>query len=206
MSKKTIEWGTETITFVNEVADAARGVGIPGIGLIGRFAQGYYDRSLLKRFERFCEYIELDEELLAKLQSNEDYANCFYSILETIRRTHSKLGILTVALLYRDHYKNPEVIIPAVRSFAEIDDATINAFIVLYESIPIGQNYTALQEEVDGETQFHRLYREAVDLINRNIFLQSASASMSANMPIQAMIWDHTKMYYEYCKKAKEHA
>jgi hypothetical protein len=204
MENKKIEWGMEAVQLGSEVANLASGVGIPGIGLIGKFAQGFYNRYMISRFDNFCNNVEIDEELIQKIQDNENYSNCFYSVLETVRKTHSKLGLTALALLYKDHWDNAKILTPAMRSFSEISDEIILAFISLYESIPEDKNYLELSETDGKEKVFHHLYEEAVELIGRGFFVQSAYSSMHANMPIQGMKFDHTDLYYRYCVRAKE--
>ncbi len=205
MENDKINWGIEAIQLANEFAGMAKDVGIPGIGLVGRFTQHFYSKYLVSRFSKFTEDANVDEKLLHKIIENENYSNCFYSILETVRRTHSKLGLMVLALMYKDFWNNDEIIIPAMRSFAEISDKTINTFIELYESIPDEKNYLELYKIIDGGKVFHTKYDEAVELINRNIFIQSSYSGMAANMPIQGMKWDSTEMYYKYCKEAKKY-
>lgn len=204
MQNEKIEWGIEVAQLASEVADAAEGIGVPGLGLIGKFAQEFYNRHLVKRFSDFCENAEIDEDLLEKIQENENYSNCFYSVLETVRKTYSKLGLIVLALLYKDYWNDKKVLIPAMRSFSEISDQVILVFIELYESIPEDKDYVDLYETKDRERAFHHLYQEGVELIVRNIFLQSSHAAMHANGPIQGTRWEHTDLYYKYCIKARE--
>ncbi|MCC5609979.1 hypothetical protein LC612_25200 [Nostoc sp. CHAB 5834] len=204
MQNKKIEWGIEIAQLASEVADSAEGIGVPGLGLIGKFAQEFYNRHLIKRFSDFCKNAEIDEDIIEKIQEEENYSNCFYSVLETVRRTHSKLGLITLALLYKDYWNNEKVLIPAMRSFSEISDQVLLAFIELYESIPKDKDYVDLYEIKDGERLFHHLYQEGVELIIRNIFLQSSHAAMHANGPIQGTRWEHTDLYYKYCIKARK--
>jgi hypothetical protein len=202
---KNIDWTKEALQAISEVADVAKDSGFPGISLAGKIVETFYDRYLINKFQDFCNFIELDRELLEKIQEKEDYVNCFYSILETFRRTHSRLGIVTLALLYREYWDKPEILIPAYRAFAEIDDATIEAFIELYDSIPDGEKFLSLRVKKEGVEIFHPLYIHAVELINRNIFVHSIYTSMDSNMPIQGMKYEHTDLYYKWCKEAKQH-
>lgn len=205
MENKKIEWGMEALQLANEIADATKDVGIPGIGIIGKFAQVFYNKHLVARFGNFCKNAKVDEDLISKIQNDENYSNCFYSVLETVRKTHSKIGLTVLALIYKDYWNNSEIIIPAMRSFSGISDNTILSFIELYESIPEEKNYIFLMEG-EGESKiFHHLYRDAVELINRNIFLQSSSMQAYDNAPIQGMKWDHTDLYYKYCIEAKKY-
>lgn len=204
MENEKISWSIEAIQLTNELAGMAKDIGVPGIGLVGRFTQHFYSKYLLSRFDKFARDANLDEELLEKLLKNESYSNCFYSVLETVRRTHSQLGLIVLALIYKDYWNDPDIIVPAMSSFSEISDSTINAFIELYDSIPEDKNYLELHLIIDGEKVFHNRYKEAVELINRNIFIQSAYSGMAANMPIQGMKWDNTEMYYKYCTEAKK--
>ncbi len=205
MGNEKIEWGMEAVLLGSEIADVTKDIGIPGIGLIGKFAQTFYNKYLITRFGNFCKNAKIDYDLIKKIQNNENYSNCFYSVLETVRKTHSKLGLTAIALIYKDYWNNDEVLIPAMRSFSEISDRTILSFIELYESIPEDKNYIELSEIENGEKVFHHLYQDAVELINRNIFLQSAYTSINANMPIQGMKWGHTDLYYKYCINAKKY-
>lgn len=202
MQNEKIEWGKEAAQFASEVSDAAKDVGIPGIGLIGKFAQTFYANWMKSRFEDFCKNAEIDEDLIKKVQNDEGYSNCLYSALEAVRRTHSKIGLTALALLYKDYWSNEKILIPAMRAFAEISDQTVLAFIELYESIPEGKDYIVLSEVKDGEKVFHHLYTDAVELINRNVFMQSTYTSMNANMPIQGTRFEHTDLYYKYCVEA----
>jgi len=204
MENDKISWGMEAIQLTNELAGMAKDVGVPGVGLLGRFTQHFYSKYLLSRFDKFIKDANVNEELLEKVIKNENYSNCFYSVLETVRRTHSKLGLIVLALIYKDYWNNDDIIVPAMSSFAEISDSTIDTFIELYESIPEDKNYLELHLIIDGNKVFHDKYKEAVELINRNIFIQSSYSGIAANMPIQGMKWDNTVMYYKYCKDAKK--
>jgi hypothetical protein len=204
MQNENFEWGKEALQTANDLAELTEHSGIPGIGLLGKFVQKFYDYYLKQRFEEFCQTAQVDSSLIAKIQENEDYSNCFYSILETVRRTHSKLGLTALALLYKDYWNDEKILIPAMRSFAEISDQVLLGFIELYESIPEDKNHINLYLEKDGQDVFHPLYQEAVELINRNIFLHSSHASMHASAPIQGIRWNHTDLYYRYCVKARD--
>lgn len=198
-----IEWGKEILQAGSDIAEIGKDAGIPGIGLLARFTQTFYNSHLEKRFEKFISDAELDAEMIEKISNDETYSNCFYSILECIRQTHSKTGVIAVALIYKEHWKDEPYLIAANRSFSQISDKTIDAFIALYESMPEEQDYLELTIKKDGESQFHNLYNEAVELISRNFFVGSIGASMVANGPMQGMKWEHTDSYYHYCKRAK---
>ncbi|ADP96732.1 hypothetical protein ABWH88_05275 [Marinobacter adhaerens] len=204
MSQKKFEWGKEVLQAGNDVAGLAKDVGIPGIGLLARFAQEFYDTHLQRRFERFVSDAEIDEEFIESILDNETYSNCFYAVLEATRQTHSRIGLTALALIYRDHWKDEDYLIAAVQAFSQISDKTILAFIELYESIPSDENWLSLKMKKDEEEQFHDLYNEAVELIRRNFFVMSTYGSMHANAPVQGMKWHHTDSYYSYCVKAKE--
>ncbi|WP_429055208.1 hypothetical protein [Aeromonas veronii] len=173
------------------------------ISYLGKFAQSFYNDYLNKRFESFCNKAEVDEELINKISVNEDYSNCFYATLETVRQTHSQLGVKALALIYKDHWNDPDFLIPAMRAFNQVSNLTLLAFMELYESIDAGKDYLELKVIQDGEKQFHPRYNEAVELIYRNFFVQSVSASMVENGPMQGMKWHHTDAYYDYCVMAK---
>lgn len=204
MQNSNFEWGKEILQTTNDLAELAEYTGVPGVGLLGKFLQNFYDYCLRQRFEDFCKTAQIDNDLIREIQENEDYSNCFYSILETVRRTHSKLGLTALALLYKNYWNDEKVLIPAMRSFAEISDQVLIAFIELYESIPEGEKHINLYAEKDGQEVFHPLYQEAVELINRNIFLHSSHTSMHASAPIQGIRWGHTDLYYRYCIKARD--
>lgn len=203
MEVKSIEWGKEILQTGSDVAELAKDVGIPGVGLLAKFAQCFYNKHLHKRFEKFVSDAEIDGELITKILGNETYANCFYAILETIRQTHSKIGVVALALIYKDRWNDEEFLIGAARAFSQINDKTINAFISLYESIPPDQSHLDLMVRKNGEGHFHNLYNEAVELIGRNFFVTSTGAYMHENGPVQGMKWDHTNIYYNYCLAAK---
>lgn len=199
-----IEWGKEIAQAGSDISEIGRDVGIPGVGLLARFAQTFYDSHLQGRFEKFISDAEIDEQMIKKISADETYSNCFYSILESVRQTHSKVGIVALALIYKENWDNEAYLIAASRSFTQITDTVIIAFIELYESMPADKNYLELVVQKDGDQQFHSLYREAVELISRNFFVSSIGASMVANGPMQGMKCDHTESYYNYCKKAKD--
>ena len=203
MQNKKIEIGKEIIQATSDVADLAKDTGIPGIGLLATFAQHFYDKHLQKRFAFFLSDAEVDSKMIENIIENEDYSNYFYAVLETIRQTHSKIGVIALALIYKDHWNDEEYLVAAMRSFSQISNKTIDAFILLYESIAPDKNYLFLQKQKENQTQFHDLYNEAVELISRNFFVMSAGTSMQANGPVQGMKWDHTDSYYKYCKAAK---
>lgn len=197
--KPLIEFFTECFQYANELAKDSR---IPGVGLVGYFAQHFFDMYLRSRFQKFVDAVGIDVDFLNKVVNDENYSNCLYSALETVRRTHSKIGLAVIAMIYKDHWNNPDFLIPAVKAFAEISDKTVKTFVKLYESIPEEKGFLELTEYKDGEKFFHSDYNEAVELIIRNIFVQTSYTGMAQNMPIQGMIWDHTKEYYRYCKDA----
>ena len=200
---KKIEWGKEVAQTGSDIAELAKDVGVPGIGLVARFAQHFYDKHLQKRFEKFVSEAEIDQELIDRILCDEAYSNCFYAVLETVRQTHSRIGNNALALIYRDHWNDESYLIGAMQSFSQISDKTIEAFVTLYESIPAEQNHLILKVQKDGESRFHDLYNEAVELIRRNFFVMSTGAGMHANGPVQGMKWVHTNSYYDYCQSAK---
>lgn len=203
MSEKKIKWGKEIVQTGSDIAELAKDVGIPGIGLVARFAQHFYDKHLQNRFEKFLSEASVNEDLIDKILSDEDHSNCFYAALETVRQTHSKIGIIALALIYRDHWNNESYLVGAMQSFAQISDKTIDAFLVLFEGIPAETDYLYLGIQRNGEDCFHELYNEAVELIRRNFFVMSTGTSMHNNGPVQGMKWNHSDSYYAYCKAAK---
>lgn len=202
IESKAIEKIVIGAEYVNELAKDS---GVPGIGLVGHFSQVFYNKYLASRFEKFAHDAEVNEKMLNDILEDENYSNYFYSTLETVRRTHSKLGLIALALLYRDYWNDADVLIPAMRAFAEISDETIKAFIEFYESIPLEGKELDLIIHKGDENFFHPKYNEAVELIHRNFFVQSSAPDfMATNGPIQGMKWDHTDLYYKYCKLAIE--
>tara|TARA_R110002073_G_scaffold336369_1_gene532567 strand:- start:599 stop:1213 length:615 start_codon:yes stop_codon:yes gene_type:complete len=199
MSDKNRDWLKELATTANEISEA----GVPGIGLLAKFAAQFHTKQLEKRFEKFIEASEIDDSLLEKVIENEDYSNFLYSTLETVRQTHSKLGLAALALIYKDHWNHEEFLIDALRAFSQVSDKTLLSFIELYESIPEDKDYLELKVRKDGAGHFHDQYKEAVELIGRGFFVQSDGSGIHANGPIQGMKWDQTREYYEYCKEAK---
>jgi len=203
---KKIEWGKEIIQAGSDVASLANDSGIPGIGLLAKFVQVFYDKHLQKRFEKFLSDSEIDGEMMHRICEDENYSNYLYAALETIRQTHSKVGIIALALIYKDHWDDGAYLMAATRAFSQISDKTIDAFISLHESIPTDRNYLVLKVQKDGEGHFHDLYNEAVELISRNFFVLSTSSVVHANGPVQGMKWNHTDSFYEYCQAAKARA
>lgn len=203
MSNDKIEWGKEIVQTGSDIAEMAKDAGIPGIGLVARFAQTFYDKHLQKRFEKFVSEADIDEDLINKVASDESYSNCLYAALETVRQTHSKIGVVALALIYKDKWNDEKYLIQAMQSFSQISDTTINAFISLYDSIPKDKNYLALKVIKDRNEDFHDHYNEAVELIRRNFFVMSTGAGMWANGPVQGMKWEHTDTYYAYCQAAR---
>jgi hypothetical protein len=203
MSGKKFEWGREVVQAGSDIAEMAQEAGIPGIGLVARFAQSFYERQLQKRFGKFVTEAEVDQSLIEKILTDETHSNCFYAVLETVRQTHSKIGLSALALIYRDHWNDESYLIGAMQSFSQISDKVIEAYIDLYEAIPVDQDYLVLKVQKDGEGHFHDLYNEAVELIRRNFFIMSTGAGMHANGPVQGMKWTHSDTYYNYCKAAK---
>ena len=86
--KKLIEISTECFQYANELAKDS---GVPGIGLVGYFSQHFFDIYLRSRFQEFVDAVGIDVEFLNKVVEDENYSNCLYSALETVRRTHSKI-------------------------------------------------------------------------------------------------------------------
>ena len=203
MNSNSIEWGKEIVQFGSDIAGLTKDVGIPGVGLLARFGQHFYEKHLQQRFEKFVSDAEIDQELLSKIISDETYSNCFYAVLEAVRQTHSKIGLVALALIYHDYWNNEAFLIGAMYSFSQISDQSIEAFIALYESIPADQDYLDLCVHKDGERYFSDLYNEAIELIRRNFLAMTAGTMVAANYPIQGMKYSLSKVYYEYCQKAK---
>lgn len=204
MSKNKFDWGIKAFQATSDVAELATGAGVPGSGLIVSFSQFFYDKYLQKRFKKFITEAEVDQELIDEICNDEAYSNCFYAVLETVRQTHSKIGVSALALIYREHWNDESFLISAMESFSRISDNTIEAFISLYQELPADRRYLDLML-VEGEQRvFHPLYNEAVELIRRNFFVMTrASGGMTANGPIQGMVGEHTRSYCEYCVAAK---
>ena len=132
-----------------------------------------------------------------------NYSNCLYSSLETVRRTHSKLGLAVLALIYRDYWNKPDFLISAMRAFAEISDNTIRFFIKSYELMVKDDGILNLFNIHKMENDFYAGYKEGVELINRGFFLQTTAMRLGSNSPIQGTVWENTKIYYKYCKEAE---
>ncbi|MBA0219755.1 hypothetical protein H4F33_17685 [Pectobacterium brasiliense] len=203
MKKDKFEWGKEIVQTGSDVAALANDVGIPGIGLVAKFVQHFYDKQLQKRFEKFISDADINKDLLDKIAEDETYSNCFYAILEAVRQTHSKIGLVALALIYRNHWNDEQYLIAAVQAFSQISDATINSFISLYEEISDDEGYLILRVSNEEGNSFHEYYNEAVELIRRNFFVLSTGSGMHANGPVQGMKWFHTESYYTQCKLAK---
>lgn len=204
MQNKKIEWGKEIAQAGNEAAQLAKDAGVPGIGLLAKFAQHFYDKHLHRRFERFLSDAEIDDEMIEKILTDEAYSNCFYGALEAVRQTHSRIGVAALALIYKEHWNDEIYLMSALRAFSQISDNTLEAFISLYESIPAESDQLVLKVSKSEQTYFHDLYNEAVELISRNFFVTSVGAGMlTTNGPVQGMKWGHTESYYRYCQAAK---
>jgi hypothetical protein len=203
MSKTKNDIAKEFIQAGNDIAGLAADVGIPGIGLVTKITEIFYEKHLSKRFENFIKNSEIDIDIISKIQNDDDHMNRLYAVLETVRQTHSKIGLTALALIYRDHWNNEDYIIGALQSFSQISDKVINAFMVIYDAIPPEQDFLdLLNYSIDG-TEFNDLYNEAVELIRRNFFVMSTGpGGVYMNGPIQGMKWKHTASYYEYCKSA----
>ena len=115
MHDKKIEWGKEIVQAGSDIATLAKDVGIPGIGLLAKFAQRFYDKHLQKRFAKFLSDAEVNEEMINKISADENYSNYFYAALETVRQTHSKIGVVALALIYKDHWNDEAYLIAAMR-------------------------------------------------------------------------------------------
>ena len=205
MSNKKIECAKEIAQTVSDVAELAKDAGVPGIGLLATFTQNFYKQHLNKRFSKFLSDAAIDHGMVEKILENEDYTNHFYAVLETVRQTHSRIGVVALALIYKDHWNDEDYLVAAMRAFSQVSDRTLKAFMSLYDSIGADKNYLELRVRKGDEDHFHDLYNEAVELIGRNFFVLSSSAIMHANGPIQGMKWTHTESYYSYCLKATEY-
>lgn len=204
MKKDKFEKSLKALEASSEVAEAVAGLGIPVVGTLVGFAKLFYDNFLQKRFVKFLAEAEVDQNFIEQICNKEKYATCFYAALETVRHTHSKIGVSALALIYHDHWDDESFLISAVESFSRISDKAIDAFITLYEELPADRHYLDLIVLEGEERLFHPLYNEAVELIRRNFFVMTrASGGMTPNGPIQGMAGDHTKSYYDYCVAAK---
>lgn len=204
MDKNNLNWGLKGFQFGSDLAEIAVGSGIPGVGTIVGFSRFFYDKYLQGRFEKFLTEAEVNQELIDKICDDEVYANCFYAALETVRQTHSKIGVSALALIYREHWNDESYLIDAMESFLRISDKSIEAFITLYEAIPADRNYLELMIVKGEDRFFDPRYNEAVELIRRNFFVMTrASGGATPNGPIQGMKASHTSSYYEYCVAAK---
>lgn len=205
MNNKKIARGMDVVQAGSDLSQLAQETGVPGVGLLGRFAQHFYQRHLQKRFETFASEAAVDQSMIDMILSDENYSNYFYATLETVRQTHSKVGLAALALIYKEHWNDEDYLMAATRAFSQVSDKTLNAFISLYDSIPQDSATLELRVKARGdEYVFHNLYNEAVELIARNFFVLSTGATMHANGPVQAMKWEHTDSYYAYCVKAKQ--
>lgn len=198
MNNKNIENFSILAQYANELAKDS---GVPGIGLVGHFSQAFYNKYLASRFEKFAKDAEVDERMINDILENENYSNYFYSALETVRRTHSKLGLIALALLYKDYWDNADILISAMRAFAEISDKQILSFVELYESIPKGEDEVNLYRK-DGGEFYRRVYADFVDLVGRGFFGQFTSSRLGSGLPIEGRKWAQSDLYYKYCKKA----
>lgn len=198
IESKAIEKIVIGAEYVNELAKDS---GVPGIGLVGHFSQIFYNKYLASRFEKFAQDAEVNEQMLNDILEDENYSNYFYSTLETVRRTHSKLGLKALALLYKDYWNDADVLIPAMRAFAEISDKQILSFVELYESIPEEKNEVNLYRN-DGGSFFNRVYVDFVDLVGRGFFGQVISSRVGSGHPIEGKKWEKSDLYYKYCKLA----
>lgn len=194
-----IDGSTELAQYVNELA---RDSGVPGVSLVGHFCHFLFDKYLESRFKKFLEGASVDEVFLRKIVNNEDYLNCLYSSLETVRRTHSKLGLTALTLIYKDYWDKPDFLISAMRAFAEISDNTIRTFVELYESVAPKDGIIDLFDIKAKDGDFNSGYKEGVELINRHFFLQTTCMRLGDNNPIQGTVWKNTEIYYKYCKEA----
>ena len=194
-----IDVATELAQYANELA---KNSGLPGVSLVGHFCHVFFDKYLESRFRKFLEDASVDSAFLLKIVNNEDYSNCLYSSLETVRRTHSKIGLTVLALIYKDYWDKPDFLLSAMRTFAEISDNTIRAFIALYESVSPKEGIMDLSDIKIKDGDFYSGYKEGVELINRNFFLQTTCMRLGNNSPIQGTVWKNTKIYYKYCKEA----
>lgn len=190
------------IELAQYASELAKGSGVPGIGLVGLFSRFFFDMYLESRFKKFFEDASVDDAFLRKIMKNEDYSNCLYASLETVRRTHSKVGLVSLALIYKDYWNQPDFLISAMRSFAEISDNTIRTFIELYESVVPKDGILNLIDVKKVDSDFYSGYKEGVELINMHFFLQTTCARLGENNPIQGTIWKNTGIYYKYCKEA----
>lgn len=170
-----IDFAIELVHYANELVDDS---GVPGVGLVGHFSRIFFDKYLESRFKKLLDATSVDDAFLLKIVKNEDYSNCFYSSLETIRRTHSKLGLAALALIYKDYWDKPDFLISAMRAFAEISDNTIRTFIELYESVVPKDGVLDLFDIKAKDGDFYSGYKEGVELINRHFFLQTTCARL----------------------------
>lgn len=194
-----IDISTEIAQYVNELAKDS---GVPGVSLVGHFCHVLFDKYLESRFKKFLEDASVDAAFLLKIVNNDDYLNCLYSSLETVRRTHSKIGLTALALIYKDCWDKPDFLISAMRAFAEISDNTIRTFIELYESVTPKDGVMDLFDIKAKGGDFYSGYKEGVELINRHFFLQTTCMRVGNNNPIQGTVWKNTEIYYKYCKEA----
>jgi hypothetical protein len=98
VKKSTLETVKDAIQGVAEVAS------VPGSGLVVLGAQQVFDAILRKRFDAFLRNANVDQHMLDTIASDETHSTHLYAALETVRQTHSKLGLIALALMYRDHW------------------------------------------------------------------------------------------------------
>ncbi len=198
---KAIKQGMDTVKAICEIT----GHNIPGLDMLAQFMQEHNNNYLCEKLRKFCATAELDPEFIVEVVKNEDQASCLFAAIDTTLHSHSKLGLIALALIYKNHWNNPDFLIPATTAFYKVSNVTLIAFIELYEGIDQDKGYLELLVKVDGVRQFHPKYNEAVELIRRNFFVQTICASNYENAPMQGMKWDHTEKYYDYCVLAKSY-
>lgn len=75
VSNKKIELVKEIVQAGSDVAELATDAGVPGIGLMVIFVQGFYERHLQKRFAKFLSDAKVDQAMIDKILSDENYAS-----------------------------------------------------------------------------------------------------------------------------------
>lgn len=199
MTSEKKEYVMEVLKTSAEVA------GIPGAGLVEKLINTSLQKLIKKRLSDFINKADIDEKFIEKVLENEEYSNCLYAAFETVRQTHSKIGLVAIALIYKDHWKDDNgYLIAAMRAFSQISDKTIYAFVSLYDGITEDESLELVVDRSSEGASFHPLYEEAVELIQRNFFIMASAMEPFKSAPIKGRKWDNTESYYRYCKEAIE--
>lgn len=183
---------------------------LPFIRSVKKICEAGYRHHLEEKVDMFLVNAISDENFVDSLEINQNLKNILFEALEAVRRTHSKIAVLTIALIFKAYHSKPDFLVPALRDFAELDDLTLKFFHKLYiegacRAKQEGSAYKIFIYNPSLATEIS--VSEAVgyamgnDLIRRNFFLPDFASSRLGG-GLYFGVYEKSEIYFTHVNSA----